>query len=128
MFAPASTDHTAALAEFNSSIDVPWAEDGDWTFGRRLVSDVRLEIARIHSDISPTRLVETLGQAVWTTTQLVLWRDRSIPAVPLEVQLATNLARDLADRLQAINEHFAKNHGPDQTLLQRAHGGHTSNS
>ncbi|RNI24763.1 hypothetical protein EFY87_03470 [Flexivirga caeni] len=114
-----SAGHTS-LADFTSSIDVPWAEAGDWTFGRWRVDGVALELARIRSEVSPLRLVETIGHAVWTTTEIVRWHEMNVPVVPLEVQLATNRSRGLSDRANAIERHFARSRAPEAALLKRA--------
>lgn len=118
-FASPSTGHPS-LADFTSSIDIPWAEAGDWTFGRWLVGGEWLEVARIRSQVSSLRVVETIGHAVWTTTEMVRWREMNVPVVPLEVQLATNRSRGLSDRANAIERHFARSHAPEPALLKRA--------
>jgi len=73
-----------------------------WTLGRWLIGGTKVEVAHILSD--DDLVVETSGAAVWRYRQSVDWRDRNVPIMPLEVQLATMLIRELPARVHAAAE------------------------
>lgn len=109
------------LATFVSTRERPLlgTPDGHWLFGRWSVDGGRLEVARIREPVAPFALLETLGTAVWDHREFVQWRGRSVPVVPLEVQLATIVVRGLADRERAVRERLAET-GAREELLRRA--------
>lgn len=80
---------------FRSSVPEPllwYEEDGwSWTFGRWFLGGIRLEVAHIIGP--PSDLVETWGDRVWEVRRDVTVDGVTAPCVPLEVQVATAMAR-----------------------------------
>lgn len=109
------------LATFVSTRERPLlaTSRGFWLFGRWTVAGGKVEVARIREPVAPHAVLETLGTAVWDHRRHVRWRGRSVPVVPLEVQLATIVARGLVDREQAVRARLAEI-GAREELLQRA--------
>lgn len=117
----AASDTTDDLAAFASTQERPLlaTADGSWLFGRWTVAGSTLEVARIREPVARHAVLETLGTAVWDHRQHVRWRGRSVPVVPLEVQLATIVARGLTDRERAVRARLAET-GARGELLRRA--------
>ena len=109
------------LATFMSTRERPLlaTANGSWLFGRWTVAGGKLEVARIRAPVAPHALLETLGVDVWDHRHHVRWRGRSVPVVPLEVQLATIVDRGLVDRERAVRARLAETGARDE-LLQRA--------
>ncbi len=109
------------LRTFTSTRERPLfaTANGWWLFGRWTVDDCKVEVARIREPATPDLLLETQGTAVWGCREHVQWRGRSVPVVPLEVQLATIVGRGLVDREQAVRDRLAQT-GIREALLRRA--------
>lgn len=90
---------------------------GGWTFGRWFLDGATVEVAHIAGVHG--RLTETSGSEVWRQRRLVRWRGNLLPLVPLEVQLATMLGRELDQRSRATAECLRRN-GYNEAMLQRA--------
>lgn len=112
---PASQD----LEDFLSTHDQPMLASGDWLFGRWMVGGCKVEVARIRASTDPLSLIETQGLLVWTLREVVEWRGRSLPVVPLEVQVATIVLRGQTARERAARNAL-KERGFNQELLDRA--------
>jgi hypothetical protein len=112
---------THNLDWFLSTSDQPLVAtpDGTWLFGRWWIDGCKLEVARIRVDVGLSAIVETMGTAVWETSRTVRWRSHAVPVVPLEVQLATLVARGLDERVRAVRVRTDVS-GLDQALLARA--------
>lgn len=74
-------------------------ENDRWTFGRWGLAGVVVEAANITVPAAKGLLIETLGEEVWRVRSWVVWRGQRLPVVPLEVQLATMVARGQDERL-----------------------------
>lgn len=106
---------------FLSSVELPvltFADDA-WTFGRWLLHGVRVEVACIIEASAGVRLIETEGSEVWGVRTHIRWGSRNIPVVPLEVQVATMLARQQDERLEAALA-VLQTSTADVELLRRA--------
>ncbi|MFG1627878.1 hypothetical protein [Kribbella sp. NPDC049227] len=88
----------SSVAEPTLTFDDPGG--ARWTFGRWTLAGFRVELAHIDSPATDL-LVETPAGAVWSERSVLDWNGAQIPVVPVEVQLATMIFRDQADRLQA---------------------------
>jgi hypothetical protein len=100
---------TTAPGLWFSSREEPILTFGDpagtrWTFGRWMLGDTKVELAHLAGQAPPEKLIETSGTAVWNARTSLEWNGVRIPVVPLEVQLATMIVRDQADRLRATLE------------------------
>lgn len=91
-----------------------------WTFGRWLVCDIQVELAHIDRPGVGPLLLETAGDAVWSSERVLSWRGIEIPIVPLEVQIATMLTRGQDDRLAAVQEAVNAGLEADGALLADA--------
>ncbi|WP_020577141.1 hypothetical protein [Actinopolymorpha alba] len=72
-----------------------------WTFGRWLVNGVKVELAHIEDPTAADLMIETRGPLVWRARTVVDCHGHPIPTVPIEVQIATMLARQQAARIEA---------------------------
>ena len=119
---PETTSRHRDPGEWLSSVPEPILEFGEgsrWTFGRWVIRGVRVEVANIEDPAAAGRLIETTGALVWEARSSVLWRGRSVPVIPLEVQIATMLVRGQSDRLTAVAAVPDRN-SLDRRLLRRA--------
>ncbi|MGI8416802.1 MAG: hypothetical protein ACR2P2_11485 [Nakamurella sp.] len=101
---------------FRSSTERPLLTFGGWTFGRWFLDEGTVEVAHI---AGVHRGLTENGGEVWRHRRLVRWRGNLLPIVPLEIQLATMLSRQLDDRSQASAECLRHN-GYDAALLRLA--------
>ncbi len=102
----------------------------DWHFGRWMIAGVSVEVAHIAppegwSD-SPSDSVWECGPAPWPHARRACFEGYSVPVVPLEIQVGTNLARgrtetgeDLSARVAEIARVF-RAAGYDRALLEWA--------
>lgn len=99
----------------------PWysSADGGWLLGRWIAEGCRVEAARITQHLETRAIVETHGRPVWGVREVVTWRSQRVPVVPLEVQLATLLAREYSGRIEAVTARLSER-GFDAALLERA--------
>ncbi|MBM7603045.1 hypothetical protein JOC75_001015 [Metabacillus crassostreae] len=78
----------------------------EWTFSRLFVDGVKLEIA----NIQPVNNEEYIngsgfwenGPHIWQHTILIPFKDIELPIIPLEIQLETNMNRNLESRINEI--------------------------
>ncbi|RZU18836.1 hypothetical protein EV645_1036 [Kribbella rubisoli] len=94
-----------------------WGDaDERWYFGRWMINDVKVELAHIAAPDVAELLVETRSPLVWRERQTLTCHGRLIPTVPVEVQLATMMARQQHTRIAATIAHTPL----DLQLLRRA--------
>jgi hypothetical protein len=109
-----------------SSIEEPFLSEPPnpdkfvWHFGRWLVSGFKVEVAHIAPPKGWTRAADgglwECGPDAWNHLKRVAFDGGSVPAVPLELQLQTNMARGLEDRVAKIVGDFARK-GYDEDIL-----------
>jgi hypothetical protein len=100
-----SQDPEAAWFSTASAPTLSFGSPGEqWTFGRCLIDDFRLEIAYIDSPGTAALYLETRSPLSWNDREFLLCRDHAVPTVPIEPQLATMIARRQADRIEATLE------------------------
>jgi len=107
------------LEDFLSTHDQTMLAAGDWLFGRWMVDGCKVEVARIREPVDPLLLLETQGLFVWTLREVVEWRGRFLPVVPLEVQVATIVLRGQTARERSARSAMTER-GFNQELLDRA--------
>jgi hypothetical protein len=96
--------------------------NGTWFLGRWHLNDVEVEVAHIRSSRQEQdRLLETSGEAVWHRCESVEVLGMRIPIVPLEVQMATMLARGQHDRLSHVMQAGAASHLNGELLRAALH-------
>ena len=103
-----------------STLAQPSLEWGDaderWYFGRWMINDVKVELAHIDAPDVADLMVETRSPLVWRERQTLTCHGHPIPTVPVEVQLATMMARHQHTRIDATITHAPL----DRQLLRRA--------
>jgi hypothetical protein len=72
-----------------------------WTFGRWYIDGVKVELAHIDAPTVAALMIETRAPLVWHERETLNCQGQSIPAVPIEVQLATMIARQQHARIDA---------------------------
>jgi hypothetical protein len=72
-----------------------------WTFGRWFIDRVKVELAHIDAPTVAALMIETRAPLVWRARETLHCHGQPIPAVPIEVQLATMIARQLDARIDA---------------------------
>ncbi|MEO7589351.1 MAG: hypothetical protein ABIS84_15130 [Arachnia sp.] len=105
--------------DFLSTHDQAMLAKGNWFFGRWMVDGCKVEVARIREPVDPLLLLETQGLLVWAVREVVEWRGRRLPVVPLEVQVATIVLRGQTAREMSARGAM-KERGFNQELLDRA--------
>ncbi|GAA1592895.1 hypothetical protein GCM10009804_56700 [Kribbella hippodromi] len=90
-----------------------------WTFGRWIVGGTKVELAHIDAPAVDGLMLETRSPLVWGEREVLSCGGQSVPTVPVEVQLATMVAREQQDRLAATLRAIAPA-GLDLSLLRRA--------
>jgi len=97
--------------------------DNNWTFARLMVHDIKLEVANIQPLIQNEYIHGSgfweNGPLVWEHIKLVPYKDISLPVIPLEIQLETNMNRELESRIKEISRVF-RTHGYNQWLVEHA--------
>lgn len=79
----------------------------EWIFSRVLIEGVKVEIAHITAPKGHSMLKNGIWEAgpkIWSYIKKVPYNNYSIPVVPLEIQLSTNLNRNLKQRVDTILE------------------------
>lgn len=112
-----------------SSVEKPVSVGPDsygfvWHFARWFIDGFKVEVAHIAApeDFPTSRDgagIWEAGPEVWPHLRQVPFGGYSLPVMPLEIQLQTNLGRGLADRAGEIVTIFARR-GYDAVLLQRS--------
>lgn len=95
-----------------------------WTKGKWMIQHFDVELVQISdpAGIPDSEMGEGIwegGQYIWTYARLIPFGQFSIPVVPLEIQLESNLRRRRQDRVEAIIEALRIN-GYDRELLNKA--------
>jgi hypothetical protein len=94
-----------------------WGDENErWRFGRWMINDVKVELAHIDAPAVADLMVETRSPLIWRERQTLTCHEQHIPAVPVEVQLATMMARQQHARIEATIAHTPLN----LQLLRRA--------
>ena len=92
-------------ADWISTVAVPMRQFGDggerWAFGRWFVDGVKVELAHIDAPDVAGLMIETRAPLVWYERETLECLGQQIPTVPIEVQLATMIARGQDDRIAA---------------------------
>ncbi|MEV6417145.1 hypothetical protein [Kribbella sp. NPDC051718] len=92
-------------ADWISTVAEPVRRFGDagarWTFGRWYVEGVKVELAHIDAPAAAALMVETRAPLVWQERETLSCHGQAIPTVPIEVQLATMVARQQDARIDA---------------------------
>lgn len=128
-FMPATCPHGVDHPDWVSSVAHPISQGPDeygfsWHFARWRIQGFKVEVAHI----APPQGFRTsddgagiweAGPEIWPHIVTVSLGPRSIPVVPLELQLGTSLQRGLEDRVAAII-HVLRHRAPDMDLLLRA--------
>lgn len=79
-----------------------WGDSNErWYFGRWMIDDVKVELAHIDAPAVAELMVETRSPLVWRERQTLTCHGQPVPAVPIEVQLATMMARRQHARIDA---------------------------
>lgn len=107
------------LEHFMSTRDQSLLAAGAWLFGRWMIDGCKLEVARIQEPVDPSSLLETHGLVIWSFREDIEWRGRSLPVVPLEVQLATVVVRGQTEREKTVRAALTER-GYDHELQERA--------
>jgi hypothetical protein len=95
-----------------------FGNDGEtWTFGRWFVEGVKVELAHIDAPAVAELMVETRSPLVWAERETLACQGQRVPAAPVEVQLATMVARQQDARIEAT---LAAIDGVNVDLLNRA--------
>jgi hypothetical protein len=72
-----------------------------WTFGRWIIHGVKVELAHIDAPAVAELMIETRASPVWHERQTLNCHGQPVPTVPIEVQLATMIARQQDTRIDA---------------------------
>ncbi|QNE19192.1 hypothetical protein F1D05_16320 [Kribbella qitaiheensis] len=72
-----------------------------WTFGRWMIDGVKVELAHIDQPAVAALMIETRARLVWHERETLNCHGQPVPTVPIEVQLATMIARQQDTRLDA---------------------------
>jgi len=127
------TDEVAAHFNNNwqSSKQVPVIIDEDnskedcWHFARWFINDFKIEAAHIKppldylSNKKENSGIWEGGPEIWLYVKRVKYGRYSIPVIPLEIQLQTNLQRGLTSRIDEIIRVF-KEQGYNHSILQKS--------
>ncbi|MFC9688697.1 hypothetical protein ACFTSF_09160 [Kribbella sp. NPDC056951] len=98
---PADVHRAAAVMPTPGTI-TEFSHDGEsWTLGRWSIAGVKVELAFIDAPAVADLLLEARSLAVWPERVTLHCDGRPIPTVPIEVQLATMVAREQAERIEA---------------------------
>lgn len=102
---PESRDTSDRASTWISTTAEPTLALGDagerWTFGRWFIHGVKVELAHIEAPTVTDLLLETRGPRAWAERDILRCHGQSVPTVPVEVQLATMIARGQDDRVRA---------------------------
>lgn len=84
--------------------------DNHWTFARIMIHKMKLEIANIEPMIQNDYIQGSgfweNGPHVWEHVIFLPYKDLLLPVIPLEIQLETNMNRNLEGRIKEINRVF----------------------
>ncbi|MFC4118374.1 hypothetical protein [Nonomuraea zeae] len=112
----------AALSSFPCLYAASWIPESSQYFARYEVSGVHLEISTVERETDSDEM-ECIGRGPWQHYVLIPCGSHRVPAVRLELRLATELFRDRPDRYGPLLDHMAAQ-GFDAELLHRAMAAH----
>ena len=131
-YTPKQCEHPVGHDQWLSSEGLPVSAGPDdygffWQFGRWKVLGMKVEIAHITAPEGfPTSAegagIWEAGPEIWHYLRYVSFADLRVPVVPLEIQLETNLQRDLDERAAEIIS-VLRSSGWDRDLIQKALAG-----
>jgi hypothetical protein len=115
--------------EWHSSEEEPYftqtfSSGFTWTKGKWKVEGCSIEVVQISDsagipDSDTGEGIWEGGRYIWDLAKPIVFENRTIPVVPLEIQLESNLRRQRQDRADAIIEALLT-HGCNRDILQRA--------
>lgn len=108
----------AALSSYPCLYATSWFPESSQYFTRFDVNGVELELSTVERQVDSDEL-ECAGRGPWRHYVPVDCGSHQVPAVRLELRLATELLRDRPDRYEPLLDHL-NTHGHDSDLLQRA--------
>ncbi|MGW0482826.1 hypothetical protein [Nonomuraea sp. NPDC003214] len=108
----------AALASFPCLYAASWIAESSQYFARYEVHGVKVEMSTVEKPFDSDGM-ECIGRGPWQHYVWVACGSHRVPAVRLELRLATELVRDRADRYEPLLRHLSA-HGCDVDLLDRA--------
>lgn len=108
----------AALAPFPCLHAASWLPESAQYFARYEVHGVKVEMSTVERQVDSDGM-ECVGRGPWRHYVWVACGPHRVPAVRLELRLATELARDRADRYEPLLDHMSVR-GCDLALLHRA--------
>ena len=89
---------TSTAAEPTLHFDRPGER---WTFGRWIIDGVGVELAHIDAPTVADLMIESRAPLVWHERETLNCHGLPVPTVPIEVQLATMIARQQNARIEA---------------------------
>jgi hypothetical protein len=72
-----------------------------WTFGLWMIGGIKVELAHIDAPAVAGLMIEARSPLVWEERETLDCRGHRVPTVPVEVQLATMVARRQESRIEA---------------------------
>jgi hypothetical protein len=128
-YTPPHGEHSTDHARWLSSQETPLSTGPDdwgffWHFGRWQVDGIKVEIAHIAAPEGAKTSADgagiwEAGPEIWPHIRFVPLAGMSVPVVPLEIQLGTNLSRGLEERAAEIVAVLRRD-GYDGELIHRA--------
>ena len=116
-------------SEWLSSIEEPYytqtfSSGFSWTKGKWLIKQFNVEVVHISDsagipDSDTGEGIWEGGEFIWSLAKHVEFRNFSVPIIPLEIQLESNLRRNRQDRIDSIINAM-KIHGYSMNLLKKA--------
>ncbi|HEX4815420.1 MAG TPA: hypothetical protein VFV66_21970 [Nonomuraea sp.] len=108
----------AALSSFPCLHAASWLPESWQYFTRFEVKGIELELSTVERPVDSDAM-ECTGAGPWRHYVLIPCGAHQVPAVRLELRLATELLRDRPDRYRPLLDHM-RTHGFDGDLLRRA--------
>jgi hypothetical protein len=112
----------AALSRFSCLYAPSWLPDARQDFAGYDVNGAAVEISTVEAQAESDGL-ECIGRGPWEHYVRIACGAHRVPAVRLELRLATELLRERADRYRPLLTHM-RAHGYDPGLMQRAMRAH----
>lgn len=111
-------EFAAALASFPCLHAASWLPESAQYFTRYEVHGVKVEMSTVERQVDSDGM-ECVGRGPWQHYVWLACGSHQVPAVRLELRLATELVRDRADRYEPLLDHMNAQ-GCDVDLLHRA--------
>ncbi|MGP4096523.1 hypothetical protein [Nonomuraea sp. KM90] len=108
----------SALASFPCLHTASWLPESSQYFARYEVHRVKVEISIVEREVDSDGM-ECVGRGPWQHYVWIACGSHQVPAVRLELRLATELVRDRADRYEPLLDHMSAQ-GCDFDLLHQA--------